>query len=184
MAWGALWLLSSGLYFLRKRASRRHDVDDEHDHRNLRKSSPLLKQLKRPLYGNCFFNPTEKPKYGYLVSDCVLKQACSFRETLDEAKDACSNNPKCKGVTYVPWEERYELRESTNWRESFDGQLSYVKLCSESEAKAEPSSQQPQRIPKQELKVEDEDEDIGEIEDDAPLPEGDDTTDDDEDIDD
>jgi len=127
--WGALWLVSVLLYSTRKAFSRTVPVDEVHDHDDLRETSPLLKSLKRPRYGTCYFQAEERPSFGYLKGDCALKQSCAFRETLLEARDACLLNSNCAGITHVPWEDRYELRDSFTFKQSFDGQLSYIKRC-------------------------------------------------------
>jgi len=92
--------------------------------------------LKRPKTGKCYFRPEEKPQLGLLSGDCVFKQSCNFRQTLKEAKDACLANDRCLGITFVPWEDRYELRDGSIFRETFDGQLSYVKGCDEGKSQA------------------------------------------------
>lgn len=128
MFWGLMWLGSMLTYFVRSRFAS-SDVKS-HDHSALRKTSPLLKELKRPLlHGRCFFHPQDPPEFGYIGAPCVASRSCIFRETLVEAQEACLLSSTCRGVTFIPWEERYELREEPDVHETFDQQRSYVKNC-------------------------------------------------------
>lgn len=158
VTWGVLWLISLSLFTIRRIFKHSGVKEGEkHDHKALRDSSPLFKGLKRPRYGQCFFNPDERPAFGYLFGECVLKQSCTSRESLDEARDACLLMPSCLGVTYIPWEERYELRDSNVIKETFDGQTSYVKRCNFGDGNLQPSSDGPQTdLDEEELVEEDE----------------------------
>ena len=135
-SWGILWLLSAVAYSSHD-LMKKTTTEEHHDHKSLRYSSPILKDLKRPRSGECFFNPSERPRQGYIVGKCIEKQSCTWRESLSEAQDACLLSSECGGVTFVPWEERFELRDSNVVKESFDGQLAFLKRCDFGKAKAE-----------------------------------------------
>jgi hypothetical protein len=137
-AWGCIWLVSVVIYSFHswRLVGRQHEED--HDHKTLMQNSPVLRSLRRPLHGSCFFRATEKPKYGFISSECTRKRTCPFRQTLTEAKDACLLSETCFGVTFVPWEERYELRDFGTIKESYDGQVSYLKRCEDGQKKEIP----------------------------------------------
>jgi hypothetical protein len=133
VTWFAFWVFSivlmSAKSLFQRDTAMSIDGDLGHDHEDIKQKSPILRGLKRHRVGACYFRAQEQPEYGFLSSPCSLSNTCAFRDTIQEARDACLTHDQCTGVTFVPWEERYELRDGNDIVESFDGQISSLKLC-------------------------------------------------------
>lgn len=133
--WGAVWLLSLLVYGTKAwvKYSQAERLTLSHEHEALR-GSGLIERLRiqpttPPRTRDCAMS--REPRFGYLDAACVEDNSCEHFPELDAALAACVLDATCGGVSLVPWENRYELRQSSfsNLHETFDGQVSYQKKC-------------------------------------------------------